>query len=486
MLAAAAHHEAGPFRDQDQDRVLCRPERGLFAVVDGMGGTLDGGHAADVVVEALDQGCVGAPTARALQEALLQANQRLLADARGSADPMGAVVAVVWLDRSASPPRALVCSVGDCRVWLFDDEGSGLQISRDGSWAGLDALPEAQAMESRYRNIVKDGVGLAPVEPERAARWAGVQETAIPHNRTLLLCTDGVGTYLDRGLLSQTVARAGRSPQALLDSLMDATRQAQRARDQGDNIGVVVVRIRDRRARVWARVRGWASWWGGLPGRLLGAIQRAMPAPPWVARGKTVLGGLALAILLLPAGLKVQGWILPSPLQVGAPLVETVKDHCDRGIRPWRNLLCWLRPLRIEPRGPTSVGGEWPSARLKGAGVLPLLLSEPMEVSPGRDLVWEDMQLQDGGPLRVVVGPDAHFRMERCGWDAGHQDLAFEVRAGGWLQLLDTQIQARTLVFQVEEGGQVQLGRASLDAQQVQTNVKLEDLYYQETWPPTP
>ena len=52
-LRAAARTHRGTVRPDNQDAFLCRPDLGLFAVIDGMGGQQAGRHAADLTRAAL-------------------------------------------------------------------------------------------------------------------------------------------------------------------------------------------------------------------------------------------------------------------------------------------------------------------------------------------------------------------------------------------------------------------------------------------------
>ena len=52
-LSASARTHAGRVRPQNEDAAVCRPEHGLFAVIDGMGGQEAGEVAAAIAAAAL-------------------------------------------------------------------------------------------------------------------------------------------------------------------------------------------------------------------------------------------------------------------------------------------------------------------------------------------------------------------------------------------------------------------------------------------------
>src|SRR5262245_31567760 len=49
-LSAAAASDPGLHREVNEDRLLCDPSRGLFIVIDGVGGQAAGGRAADIAL----------------------------------------------------------------------------------------------------------------------------------------------------------------------------------------------------------------------------------------------------------------------------------------------------------------------------------------------------------------------------------------------------------------------------------------------------
>src|SRR5689334_13377875 len=50
-LKCAAESDPGRIRTNNEDRVHCDPQRGIFLVVDGIGGQAAGEHAADIAVQ---------------------------------------------------------------------------------------------------------------------------------------------------------------------------------------------------------------------------------------------------------------------------------------------------------------------------------------------------------------------------------------------------------------------------------------------------
>jgi hypothetical protein len=63
-------------RKKDQDRYLCEPSLGLFAVADGMGGGQQGDAAAEVALVAVKQAITDDKTRRAAEAYLSEAGNR--------------------------------------------------------------------------------------------------------------------------------------------------------------------------------------------------------------------------------------------------------------------------------------------------------------------------------------------------------------------------------------------------------------------------
>jgi len=235
--------EAGPLRTVNEDRVLALPERGLFAVIDGMGGGEDGARAAAVLAEQLEAHCTGRPDAGLLVRTLERVDAQLQDEARrrGLSRPMAAVVAVAWVDLDDPEGRTVVANVGDSRVFLFDERGDGLQLTRDHSWADLDALPEAEAMRSRLRHVITAAVGLGAHPADDGSPWVHTEIARLPPGSTIVLVTDGVGDFIDRAAIARFVSGSERSAEAVVHAIFDGAVAQQRARGTGDNLGVAVV-----------------------------------------------------------------------------------------------------------------------------------------------------------------------------------------------------------------------------------------------------
>lgn len=133
-------------RLRNEDAFLCRPELGLFAVADGMGGLVAGDRASRAVIQALaaiGQAAGLVALDRAVEHALEAVHERLLAEAV-SFGPSGTTAVVLLLERQSF--RVLWC--GDSRAgrlrrgqleWLTTDHNLTAELVRRGRMSDEEA-----------------------------------------------------------------------------------------------------------------------------------------------------------------------------------------------------------------------------------------------------------------------------------------------------------------------------------------------------------
>lgn len=177
----------GRVRQINEDRVLDRPDRMLWAVADGMGGHSAGDRAATAAIDALD--ALSDPiTPSAILGALDAANRRIAAQAvRGGS---GTTVVVAWLDG----PRLHLFWVGDSRAYRVR-AGANMLLTRDHSLVQemVDAgvLSPSEAARHPQANVITRALGIAPsVQIDTVV-------VDLVAGDTILLCTDGLSRSLD-------------------------------------------------------------------------------------------------------------------------------------------------------------------------------------------------------------------------------------------------------------------------------------------------
>jgi PPM family protein phosphatase len=247
-LEASALTVAGPFRDANEDVVSARPDLGLFVVADGVGGRPLGDRAAERASEMFAFLCKAKPTRTRLLNAFRTINNALLAESaeRGLTEPMAAVATVAWIDMTSRSGSVIIGHVGDTRAHVFEEDGAGCQLTRDQAAIDSDAVPESETLARPGRNLVATALGLDTWSRAEAKALVELREVRLEPGWTLVLVSDGVSDYLDRARMSAVVAEHNRSPNALAGALVMAAVEAQVAAGAGDNIGVVVVRRKER------------------------------------------------------------------------------------------------------------------------------------------------------------------------------------------------------------------------------------------------
>lgn len=228
-LEYAALSVAGRVRHSNEDAVLCRPDLGLWAVADGMGGHQRGELASATALAELERE-VAAGTA--LVDAIHLANQKILAQvaADASIEGMGTTLVVVRLNGE----QCELAWVGDSRAYRIDATGIQ-QLSHDHSWVQsmVDAgeLSAEQAREHPRRNVILQCLG----RDDQALEVDSLSLALLP-GELLLLCSDGLTGELQDAQIRELCTRAVTLVE-LVESLVA------RANELGgrDNISCVVV-----------------------------------------------------------------------------------------------------------------------------------------------------------------------------------------------------------------------------------------------------
>jgi serine/threonine protein phosphatase PrpC len=234
-VVSAAATDTGTVRKQNEDAFLARPDIGLWAVADGMGGHDDGQLASNAIVqalEALSEPVDGGSFIGEVRARLAEVNGQLVATAAardGHAVIGSTVVALMTFGRFFACLWA-----GDSRLYQFR-QGRLLQVTRDHSQvqemvdAGM--LTPDEAESHPLSNVITRAVGVGPVlELDKAT-------DPLEQDDIFLLCSDG----LFKAMADDTVARIlGDCPfEDVPRTLIDAAI----AGGSKDNVTVVVVRI---------------------------------------------------------------------------------------------------------------------------------------------------------------------------------------------------------------------------------------------------
>lgn len=185
---AATH--PGLVRATNQDAYLCRPEIGLFAVADGVGGQGHGGVASSEVVRELDTvptGLTPLELLNAVRLRLRAAHQKLLAEAAARQGATNATTIVALLLHG----NHLACLwAGDSRAYLLR-RGTLVRLTSDHSvveeMLRAGSLTEAGAKNHPQGNVITRGIGV-----ECAASLVDKAIATVEPGDSILLCSDGL------------------------------------------------------------------------------------------------------------------------------------------------------------------------------------------------------------------------------------------------------------------------------------------------------
>ncbi|MBC9033393.1 serine/threonine-protein phosphatase [Sphingomonas sp. JC676] len=228
--ASVARTHVGHKRQINEDRLLDCPERGVWAIADGMGGHRGGDVAAEIVIGALREVTDAAsplPCAQSIEAALYRANQRIRDHALSAGGVIGSTVVVLHI----ADDRACLFWVGDSRGYRIRAHHLE-QLTRDHSLVQelVDAgvISNEAAATHPQANVVTRALG---VEAELA-----IEKLAflVSPDDILLLCSDG----LSRSLENDAAESTNEPGEALADRLLSTALH----RDGSDNISFVVIR----------------------------------------------------------------------------------------------------------------------------------------------------------------------------------------------------------------------------------------------------
>jgi serine/threonine protein phosphatase PrpC len=238
-LLAASGSDPGRERENNEDRVLCDPERGIYAVIDGVGGESGGEIAAQTAKEILQARLSRRTTeaGRLIREAIALANKQIWEQSQ--ANPALAGMACVLTVAVVDGAQATIGHVGDSRLYLVR-AGEIRKITRDhspvGSREDTGELSEAEAMSHPRRNEIFRDVGSAPHEPDEEG-FIDITQIRFEPDSALLICSDGLSDLVTSQAILGTVEANAGSPKSAVQALIDAANQA----GGKDNVSVVLV-----------------------------------------------------------------------------------------------------------------------------------------------------------------------------------------------------------------------------------------------------
>jgi len=287
-LRAAGDTNPGLQREVNEDRFHLDLSRGLFMVIDGVGGQAAGGKAADTAVSMMRARLERetGPLPSRLREAIAIANNEIhrLAGLRSEWSGMACVLTAV----AVSDGRAVVGHVGDTRLYKLRYgriEKVTLDHSPVGEREDARELSELDAMQHPRRNEVYRDVGSEPHDPGDPD-FIDVHEVSFEPDAALLLCSDGLTDLVDSSSINEIVTRSAGRPRQVVKALIEAANAA------GGKDNVTVVYVEGER---------FAPGVGEEPPSATEITRRLGPVDPpaWNRRGAVRLANIALIAVLI-------------------------------------------------------------------------------------------------------------------------------------------------------------------------------------------
>ncbi len=236
-LRAAARSDAGRVRANNEDLPVLDQERGIYGVIDGVGGHAAGERAAaiarDVILQRLARP-LGTPAER-VREAIAIANNEIFRRAAASPELAG-MTCVVTL-AMVTDRRITVGHVGDSRLYKLTAAGP-VKLTHDHSPVGEreDAreIGELDAMRHPRRHEVFRDVGSA-LRDKDEPEYVEVVEDRFDDDAAILVCSDGLTDMIASAEIDRLVRAHAGDPEAVAAALVAAANEA----GGRDNVTVV-------------------------------------------------------------------------------------------------------------------------------------------------------------------------------------------------------------------------------------------------------
>ena len=301
---SAAATDTGLLRDHNEDRYWIDTERGVFLVVDGVGGHAAGELAAQTAVETIRELLTGAdvrastgaagslptPPEQRVRAAIAAANNRIFETAAHDVKHKG--MACVLTLAILEDGQITIGHVGDSRLYLIWN-GAIRKLTSDHSPVGQDEdageLTEQEAMRHPRRNEVFRDVGTA-LRSAGDDGFIEVRKSRFHRDAAILLCSDGLTDHLSAARVREVVERYDGDAERVANELVEAANEA----GGRDNITAVFVAGPEFRGR------------SGATRPRIGTTRIRVPRGAFTGRAAFLIYGLLIGMLIWVA-MRVRG-----------------------------------------------------------------------------------------------------------------------------------------------------------------------------------
>jgi len=236
--AAVSDRGLNESRPQNEDSYLDLPERGIFAVADGVGGAQAGEVASQTAIEILGEAFTNMPETSDAEEvmraAFVKANEAIfeMANEVPQLSKMATTIVAVHVRGDV----ATIGHVGDSRAYRIDQRGIIRQETLDHSIVAEEVragrMTEEEAAVHPSRNIISRALGAEPsVEID-------LKTILIEPGSSFLLCTDGITRHVANDEITN-ILKNGSEAAVSCGKLKDLCFE----RGAEDNLTAVVVKV---------------------------------------------------------------------------------------------------------------------------------------------------------------------------------------------------------------------------------------------------
>ena len=250
--------DVGKIRAKNEDSLIVDESRGLYVVLDGMGGAHGGDIASqlgrDVIHEYVSQKRMIMPPPQMLDAAIQAATSAIFHAGQANRERQGmgtTVVAALVVDDT----KVIVGHVGDSRAYLL--RGGRLSIlTRDHTivdeMVGRGLLSANEAESHPYKNVLSRNLGSRPDAK------VDITEVDLRPGDRLMLCSDGLYGYASQESI-QYVLGSGDAPEHVARDLIELALRG----GGGDNVTAIVIEAPPPAPSSTEVVRtsGAVAWW---------------------------------------------------------------------------------------------------------------------------------------------------------------------------------------------------------------------------------
>jgi PPM family protein phosphatase len=280
-LRVAGDTHVGKVRTTNEDAMICDPVRGLYVVLDGMGGANAGDVASqtarDAIRDFVVQRRLTMEPKSLLETALQYASAAVFSAAQSVRERHGmgtTVVACLVID----PKRVVIAHVGDSRAYLLR-HGRLQALTRDHTiveeLVDRGVLAPDEAERHPYKNVLSRNLGAKP------ETRVDIFELELRPGDRLLLCSDGLYGYASTEAM-QYLLGSGDPPEVVARDLIDLALRG----GGGDNVSTIVIEAPPGAptSTQVVRTHGATAWWQKRTRFLQVAKERGITKNP-ICRG---------------------------------------------------------------------------------------------------------------------------------------------------------------------------------------------------------